>query len=74
MATQKSVYFDEEGLRRIRVLARAGHTSETAVIRRAVDLLWAQEVAEIERAAERVRAHIRRHGGMTDNPEEWFNG
>jgi len=74
MATQKSVYFDEAGLRKVRALARAGHTSETAVIRRAVDLLWAQEIGEIERAAERVQTHIRKHGGMVDNPEDWFRG
>lgn len=69
------VYFDAEQERQIKQLARAAQTSDTEIVRRAIEAYWASETARVRADARRIAGHVREHpDGWPDEPETWFHG
>lgn len=75
MKVKKLVYLDVQQGKRVKQLARKAKTSETEVIRRAIDAYGRGEAAEVAADTQRVMKHIREHsGGWVDDPAEFFHG
>jgi hypothetical protein len=72
---KKMVYLDAEQDQHVKQLARAAKTSETEVIRRAVEAYWEREAAQIKVDTQRIADYVRAHPeGWPDEPSEWFHG
>lgn len=72
---KKLVYLEEVQDQRVKQLARAAKTSETEIIRRAVDAYFDREQSRIRQHLERVAAFIKSHPeGWPDEPSDWFTG
>ncbi len=72
---KKLVYLEPSQELRLKQLARAAKTSETEIIRRAVEAYWASETSRVRADAKRVSAFIHDHPeGWPDEPEDWFKG
>ncbi len=75
MRVKKLVYLDVQQDKRVKQLARKAKTSETEVIRRAIDAYGRGEAAEVAADTKRVMKHIQEHcGGWVDDPAEFFHG
>jgi hypothetical protein len=75
MKVKKLVYLDAQQDKRVKQLARKAKTSETEVIRRAIDAYARDEAAEVVADTLRVMRHIQEHsGGWVDDPAEFFHG
>jgi predicted transcriptional regulator len=75
MRVKKLVYLDDRQDKRVKQLAREAKTSETEVIRRAIDAYGRGEAAEVAADTLRVMKHIQDHaGGWVDEPSEFFHG
>jgi hypothetical protein len=72
---KKLVYLEEAQDRRVKQLARAAKTSDTEIIRRAVDAYFDREISRVRHDTERVAAFIKSHpDGWPDEPSDWFKG
>lgn len=72
---KKMVYLDEEQARIVKRLARKEKTSETEVIRRAIEAFGRADAADVLADTRRVMAHFKAHPeGWTDEPSEFFLG
>ena len=75
MKVKKLVYLDIEQDRRVKELARRAKTSETEVIRRAIDAYGRAESAKAVADKRRVMQYIEAHpAGWADEPSEFFHG
>jgi hypothetical protein len=72
MVVKKLVYLDVQQERRVKQLAREAKTSETEIIRRAIDAYQSAEVAEMAAGTQRVMKHLEEHGW--DDPADFFQG
>jgi predicted transcriptional regulator len=74
MRVKKLVYLDAEQDKRVKQLARKAKTSETEVIRRAIDAYGRDEAAQIARDKRRVMEYVKAHpAGWADDPAEFFH-
>lgn len=72
---KKLIYLDPDQDRRVKQLARQAKTSETEVIRRAIDAYGRDVTVQLEADKVRVAAYIKAHPeGWDDEPAEWFHG
>ena len=72
---KKLIYLDAGQERKLKQLARKAKTSETEVIRRAIDAYGRDETAQIERDKRRVKEYVRAHpSGWADDPADFFHG
>ncbi len=72
---KKMVYIDEEQDRIVKRLARKAKTSETEIIRRAIDAYGHAEVAEVATDTRRITEYVKAHPeGWADEPAEFFRG
>ena len=74
MRVKKLVYLDAKQDERVKQLARKAKTSETEVIRRAIDAYEQDEAAQVTADTHRVMKHLRNSGGWMDDPAEFFRG
>lgn len=72
---KKMVYLDEELDHVVKRLARKAKTSETEVIRRAIEAYGHAEAARIVADTRRVMEYVKAHpDGWADEPSEFFHG
>ena len=71
---KKMVYLEEEQDRIVKRLAREAKTSETEVIRRAIEAYDRTEAAQMAADTRRVMEHIAGYPEWNDDPEEFFKG
>ena len=72
---KKMVYLDEEQDQIVKRLARAGKTSETEVIRRAIEAYGHTDAAQVATDTRRVMEYVKTHPeGWEDEPGEFFHG
>jgi predicted transcriptional regulator len=73
MKVKKLIYLDVEQDRRVKYLARKAKTSETEVIRRAIDAYGREEAAQVAADTQRVMEYIQaRPEGWADDPADFF--
>lgn len=69
------VYLDAEQDAVVKRLARKGNTSETEVIRRAIEAYGRADAAQLLTDTKRVAQYVRAHpDGWADDPSEFFHG
>lgn len=74
MKVKKLVYLDVEQDKRVKLLARKAKTSETEVIRRAIDAYERDEAAQVAADKRRVMKYVSaHHDGWADEPAEFFH-
>lgn len=72
---KKMVYLDEDQDRIVKQLARERKTSETEVIRRAIDAYARADVARLATDTRQVMDYLKSHPeGWADEPSEFFHG
>jgi len=72
---KKMVYLDEGLDQIVKRLARKDHTSETEVIRRAIEAYGRAEAARVAADTRRVMDYVKAHPeGWADEPSEFFHG
>ncbi|MGH7736362.1 MAG: CopG family transcriptional regulator [Candidatus Tyrphobacter sp.] len=72
---KKMVYLDSDQDRIVKRLARKGKTSETEVIRRAIDAYGRADAAKVASDTRRVVEYVKAHPkGWADEPSEFFHG
>ena len=75
MKVKKLVYLDVEQDKRVKQLARKAKTSETEVIRRAIDAYQRNEAEQMAADKQRVMQYVEAHpAGWADDPTEFFHG
>jgi|GEM_PF-4691432 predicted transcriptional regulator len=72
---KKLIYLDAQQEKRVKQLARKAKTSDSEVIRRAIDAYGRDEAAEVAADTQRVMMHIHESaGGWVDDPADFFHG
>lgn len=72
---KKMVYLEVEQDRIVKRLARKGKTSETEVIRRAIDAYGHAEATQVAADTRRVMDYVKAHPeGWADEPSDFFRG
>ena len=72
---KKMVYLEDEQDQIVKRLARKGKTSETEVIRRAIDAYGRADAAQVSTDTQRVMDYVKQHPeGWADEPSEFFQG
>jgi hypothetical protein len=72
---KKMIYLDAEQDKRLKQLARKAKTSETEVIRRAIDAYGRAEAEQVAADQRRVMQYVKDHPeGWADDPSDFFHG
>ena len=73
MAIKKLIYLEPDQHKRVKELARQAKTSETEVIRRAIDAYANDDRPEAARDKRRVMEYVHAHpSGWLDEPSDFF--
>jgi predicted transcriptional regulator len=72
---KKMIYLDAEQDKKVKQLARKAKTSETDVIRRAIDAYGRAEAEQVAADQRRVMQYVKDHpDGWADDPSDFFHG